>query len=63
MALACCFSVLIQMDLLYNEPDFFEDEVRYLLCPGPDIWLGVLRAVLGETFLSYGLCAEDHVTP
>lgn len=42
---------------------FFEDEERYLLCPGSDIWLGVLRAVLGETFLNYGLCDEDHVTP
>lgn len=51
------------MDFLYNEPDFFKDEGRYLLCPGSDTWRGVLRAALGETFLSYGLCDEDHVTP
>lgn len=64
LVLACCFSVLIHMDFLYNKPDFFfEDKGRYLLCLGSDIWLEVLRAVLGETFLSYGLCDEDHVTP
>lgn len=63
MALACCSSVLMHTDFLCNEPDFFEAEGRYLLCPGSDIWLGVLRAVLGETFLNYGLCDEDHVTP
>lgn len=42
---------------------FFKDEERYLLGTGSDIWLGVLRAVLAETFLNYGLCDEDHVTP
>lgn len=42
---------------------FFNSEERYLLGSGTDIWLGVLRAALGESFLNYGLCDEDHVTP
>lgn len=42
---------------------FFEDEGKYLLDTKSGICLGVLRAVLGETFPNYGLCDADHVTP
>lgn len=58
VSLCACIWTSSTMSLI-----FFEDEGRYLLGTEPDIWLGVLRAVLGETFLNYGLHDEEHVAP